>query len=136
MITQRIIITGATSGMGRLIAEMFARKGWQVGAAGRRTELLDSLKQEFPQNIETEAIDITSDDASEHLNNLIDKLGGMDIYLHCSGIGFRNMQLEPDKEISTLRTNGEGFQEWLTRLSTILLLTTAATSRLSRQLQA
>lgn len=33
----------------------------------------------------------------------------MDVYLHCSGIGSQNKQLEPETEINTLRTNGEGF---------------------------
>ena len=47
-------------------------------------------------------------------SGLIDKLGGMDIYLHCSGIGKRNTELHPDIEIDTLRTNGEGFVRMVT----------------------
>lgn len=66
----------------------------------------------------TESPDWTSrDDAPEHLSRLIDKLGGMDIYLHCRTSGKRNTELHPDIEIDTLRTNGEGFVRMVTALA-------------------
>lgn len=34
----RIVILGATSGIGLEIAKLYIAAGWQVGAAGRRTE--------------------------------------------------------------------------------------------------
>ena len=81
---------------------------------GRREEALEKLRTQAPDLIVTESLDITRDDAPEHLSRLIDKLGGMDIYLHCSGIGKRNTELHPDIEIDTLRTNGEGFVRMVT----------------------
>lgn len=33
----------------------------------------------------------------------------MDLYVHCSGIGFQNFELAPDIELNTLETNGTGF---------------------------
>ena len=38
----------------------------------------------------------------------------MDLYLHSSGIGKRNIELEPATELATLRTNGEGFVRMVT----------------------
>ena len=38
----------------------------------------------------------------------------MEIYLHSSGVGSRNLALHPDIEIDTLRTNGEGFVRMVT----------------------
>ncbi|WP_418990817.1 SDR family NAD(P)-dependent oxidoreductase [Alistipes sp.] len=111
---KRIVIVGATSGIGLEVAKLCIREGWLVGAAGRREEALAELKALAPEQVVTQAIDITRDDAPECLSRLVGKLGGMDIYLHSSGIGSRNIELKPDIEISTLRTNGEGFVRMVT----------------------
>lgn len=111
---KRIVIVGATSGIGLEVAKLFIRDGWQVGAAGRKEEALAALKALAPEQVFTETIDILRDDAPQHLIALIDQLGGMDIYLHCSGIGSRNTELRPEIEINTLRTNGEGFVRMIT----------------------
>ena len=105
---KRIVIVGATSGIGLEVAKLCIREGWRVGAAGRREEALEALRATAPEQVETEPLDITRDDAPGQLARLIDKLGGMDIYLHCSGIGKRNTGLLPEIELDTLRTNGEG----------------------------
>lgn len=106
---KQIIIMGATSGIGYETAKIYIRNGWQVGIAGRRKEPLEELKRLSPDRVFTQAIDITSPEAVPGLLSLIKKTGGMDVYLHCSGIGSQNKQLEPETEINTLRTNGEGF---------------------------
>ena len=106
---KRIVIVGATSGIGLETARLCIREGWRIGAAGRRLEALEALRAEAPEQIEIEPLDITRDDAPERLEKLIERLGGMDIYLHSSGIGSRNTDLRPDIELATLRTNGEGF---------------------------
>ena len=111
---KRIVIVGATSGIGLEVARLCLREGWKVGAAGRREEALADLKALAPEQVVTEPLDITRDDAPEHLARLIAKLGGMDIYLHSSGIGHRNTELRADIEIAALRTNGEGFVRMVT----------------------
>ena len=111
---KRIVIIGATSGIGLEVAKLCIREGWRVGAAGRREEALEALRATAPEQVVTEPLDITHDDAPGQLARLIDKLGGMDIYLHCSGIGKRNTGLLPEIELDTLRTNGEGFVRMVT----------------------
>ena len=103
-----IVIMGATSGIGREVAENLARRGWKVGACGRRNELLESLKAEYPESISTMQTDVNSPDAAGRLSAFIKSLDAR-TYLHCSGIGWQNVQLESEKEIATVRTNGEGF---------------------------
>lgn len=111
---KRIVIMGATSGIGRCTAERCIAAGWQVGAAGRRTEALEQLRQLAPERVSTETIDITASEAPAALERLIEKLGGMDVYLHVSGVGSQNPQLDPTVEFDTIRTNAEGF----TRMAT------------------
>lgn len=111
---KRIVIVGATSGIGLEVARLCIRAGWRVGAAGRRTEALEALRAEAPAQVEIQSMDITRDDAPELLARLIERLGGMDTYFHASGIGSRNTELRPDIEIATLRTNGEGFVRMVT----------------------
>lgn len=78
--------------------------------------MLHELKSLAPDLVETERIDITSTDAATSLSGLIDRMDGIDIYLHCSGIGKQNAALEPEIEIRTLRTNGEGFTRMITNV--------------------
>ena len=104
---KRIVIVGATSGIGLEVARLCIRAGWRVGAAGRRKEALEALRSEAPGQVETETIDITRDDAPERLARLVERLGGMEIYFHASGRC-------PDIELNTLRTNGEGFVRMVT----------------------
>ena len=105
----RIIIIGATSGIGREVAKLYIAQGWQVGVAGRRAEELESLRKEAPEQVSSEVLDVTLEDAPYRLQSLIDKVGGMDLFLLSSGIGKQNPTLTPDIELKTAATNVEGF---------------------------
>ena len=105
----RVIIIGATSGIGREVAKLYIAQGWQVGVAGRRAEELESLRKEAPEQVSSEVLDVTLEDAPCRLQSLIDKVGGMDIFLLSSGIGKQNPTLTPDIELKTAATNVEGF---------------------------
>ena len=111
---KRIVIMGATSGIGLETAKRCIAAGWRVGAAGRRSEELERLRGLAPQQVETEAIDVTDDAAPAALERLIERLGGMDVYVHVAGVGSQNPQLDPTVELHTVRTNVEGF----TRMTT------------------
>ncbi|WP_418983326.1 SDR family NAD(P)-dependent oxidoreductase [Alistipes sp.] len=111
---KRIVIVGATSGLGLELARQCIRKGWSVGAAGRRAEALTALQAEAPGQVAIQPLDVTHDDAPQRLDALIERLGGMDVYFHAAGIGSRNTELRPDIELATLRTNGEGFVRLVT----------------------
>lgn len=111
---KRAIIMGATSGIGREVALLLVRQGWRIGIAGRREAALKQLKETAPGQIEWEVMDVTQETAAEQLLRLIEKVGGMDLYFHSSGIGSQNMELQPEIELNTLRTNGEGFTRMVT----------------------
>jgi len=101
---QKAIVIGASSGIGQAVARQLISAGWQVGVAARRVELLQDLGA-----VAVEQIDVTSDDASETLQRLITKTGGMDLFFYASGIGRQNRELQEAIELSTLQTNGVGF---------------------------
>ncbi len=105
---KKAIVMGATSGIGMEVAKLLAAKGWQVGIAGRRIERLQALISQGGITC-YQQIDVTSPDAPAQLLELIDKLGGMDLYFHSSGIGWQNNTLDIEKELKTLETNGLGF---------------------------
>lgn len=109
---KRAIVMGASSGIGRLVAERLLVKGWTVGVAARRLDALKTIGNNLPngqKNIITAQIDITNPDADKQLRQLIDGLGGLDLYFHSSGIGEMNPQLEADIELATVNTNALGF---------------------------
>ena len=105
----RVVIIGASSGMGLEVAKLFIARGYQVGVAARREDRLQALKQEAPDRVVTATIDVTTDDAPERLRDLIGQLGGMDLFFYSSGIGKQNRTLTPDIELATVDTNGLGF---------------------------
>ena len=111
---KKAIIIGATSGIGQEVAKGLLLQGWKVGVAGRRQSTLEAFRTIAPDNIETEVLDVTKDDATEKLHKLIEKLGGMDLFLLSSGIGHQNMELNPDIELQTVGTNVEGFTRMVT----------------------
>lgn len=106
---KRLVIIGATLGIGLEVAKCYLQKGWKLGLAGRRTAALNEIRQRSPEQIEIQTLDVTHDDAPARLNDLIHRLGGMDVFLLSSGIGFQNPALDPTIELNTARTNVEGF---------------------------
>lgn len=106
---KRVVIIGASSGIGLEVAHLFLAQGCSLGVAARREDRLEALKQEAPERVVTATIDVTADDATTRLRGLIDKLGGMDLFFYASGIGKQNRELTPDIELNTVNTNGMGF---------------------------
>ena len=110
----RIIIVGATSGIGKEVALCYIKAGWKVGLAGRRMEELQKLQLLAPQQIVIQPLDVTSSDAPQLLNELVIKNGGMDVFLLSAGVGKQNMSLDLKIEEETAVTNVEGFIRMVT----------------------
>lgn len=102
---------GASSGIGCEVAKLFLADGWLVGLAARREEPLKKLKNEYPDQVVYELIDITLDDAPNKFRTLIDRLGGLDVYFHCSGVGHQNIDINIEVELKTIQTNTLGFTQ-------------------------
>ena len=106
---RKAIVVGASSGIGREVARLLLAEGWHLGVAARREEPLLELKALAPERVMVQILDVTNPDAGAQLLSLIDRLGGMDLYFHASGIGKQNRTLEPEIELRTMDTNAVGF---------------------------
>ena len=86
-----VIVTGASSGMGRQIALDFAKNGATVVAAARRKEKLESLKDEaikagFNGTINPFVVDLSNEESTINLiNETIKKFNGLDILVNNAG---------------------------------------------------
>lgn len=106
---KKAIIIGATSGIGRELAKILSLNNYIVGMAGRRTELLSNLQREISGSY-IKRIDVTeSEEAITLLKELIQEMGGMDMIVISSGVGFINPELDWKQEKETINVNISGF---------------------------
>lgn len=103
------IVMGATSGIGKEVSLLLAEKGWLVAIAGRRTDMLDKLMQCHNNIKVSRTVDVNTEVAPQTLKEMAEELGGMDLYVHSSGIGWQNAELDMEKELLTVNTNATGF---------------------------
>lgn len=106
---KRAIVIGASSGIGREVSRLLLADGWTVGVAARREDRLLELKASSPDNVEVMRIDVTAADAGERLLELVKRLGGVSLFVYCSGVGWQNAGLEPAPELATVDVNVKGF---------------------------
>ena len=107
----KIIIIGATSGIGRRMAELYAESGNRIGISGRRKELLSEIQNNYPKQIETECFDVTQKENIDRLESLVKKLDGLDILIYSSGTGEVSKDLDWELDKLTVETNVNGFVE-------------------------
>src|SRR5690242_20054680 len=86
-----ILVTGATSGFGRAIAEKFAAEKWNCIITGRRKERLAELAQQLTSaykiNVLPLAFDVSKkDEVFAAINNLKDEWRGIDVLVNNAGL--------------------------------------------------
>ena len=90
---KKILITGATGGIGKALVKKFLSLDGNVLATGTNIEKLDSLKKEFPK------INILKFDISDHskieefIENVSSQLTGLDVLVNNAGINMDNLSL-------------------------------------------
>ena len=95
---KKILITGATGGIGKALVKKFLSLNGTVLATGTNIDKLDSLKKEFPE------INILKFNISEHLKieefieNASSQLMGLDILVNNAGITNDNLSLRMKNE--------------------------------------
>lgn len=116
---KKIVIFGASSGIGAELAKSYAAEGNMVAVAARREEMLKELQREYPINIITFRADMEALPQEEggsqeespkgRFQEMLEALGGVDLVIYCSGVGKQNAQLEMPIEYSTINVNVKGF---------------------------
>ena len=95
---KKILITGATGGIGHALVKKFVSLEGNILATGTKIEKLDDLKKEFPK------INILKFDISNHskieefIENVSSQLIGLDILINNAGINMDNLSLRMKDE--------------------------------------
>ena len=90
---KKILVTGATGGIGKALVQKFVSLEGNVLATGTKTEKLDALKKEFP-NINVLKFDISDHSKiEEFIENVASQLVGLDILVNNAGINMDNLSL-------------------------------------------
>jgi short-subunit dehydrogenase len=107
---KKAIIIGATSGIGKSLAELLLREDYVVGVTGRRENLFQSIELEDLSRVVFKKLDV------QHLstvapicNELAYELGGLDLFIISAGVGDENKMLDFSIENNTVITNIQGF---------------------------
>jgi short-subunit dehydrogenase len=104
----KIIIIGATSGIGKELALQYLALGHTVAVTGRRQELLVALKKQQP-GMYTDCFDVQAQHAIERLQSLITAMDGLDLLIYSAGYGEPGSALNAAIEIDSTATNVMGF---------------------------
>jgi len=95
---KKILITGATGGIGNALVKKFLSLEGTILATGTNTQKLDALKKDFP------AINILKFDISDHpkieefIENVTSQLVGLDVLVNNAGITKDNLSLRMKNE--------------------------------------
>ena len=81
---KKIWITGASSGIGKALAEKFALEGWKVAISARRKEILDEMARK--ENIYSYSLDVTNQNQiNDVFSKIIKDFGNLDLCVFSSG---------------------------------------------------
>ena len=86
---KRVLITGASSGVGRATAFKFLNSGAKVALVGRDIQSLNEIGQQFPLQAIAIQCDLGVDLQQYDMSKVvIEKLGGLDILVNAAGVIF------------------------------------------------
>ena len=87
---KKAIIVGASSGIGNELAKILVENGYEVGITGRRKPELEKIRESRPESYVISSFDCTTENNTEKLTDLTNKLGGLDLLILSSGTGDLN----------------------------------------------
>lgn len=102
----KVLITGASSGIGRDMARYLSAKGFDLVLTGRRTEELEKLKRELKADVDIICCDLSEENAPYELYQKC-KNKGIDILINNAGYGIFGEFHETDlsDELDMLNVN-------------------------------
>jgi NAD(P)-dependent dehydrogenase (short-subunit alcohol dehydrogenase family) len=112
--TKTWLITGCSTGFGRLLAEAALNRGDQVVATARDPASLSDMAKTFPKTARAAALDVTKPGAAEKAVALaVEAFGRLDILVNNAGFGFIGAieEATPDEYRPMFETNVFGLIE-------------------------
>lgn len=92
---KKALIIGASSGIGKELALVLAKNGYEVGIMARRMELLVELQKAIPTKTYAGFVDVAkAEEATQKVELMIEKMGGVDLIVYNSGIRYNNRELD------------------------------------------
>lgn len=102
----KIIIVGASSGIGKELARLYADTDAKIGLIGRREDKLKELSLSNPKKYIYKVCDVSNTErAAVCMKELTDELGGLDLVIISAGTGDLNDALDYRLEETTILTN-------------------------------
>jgi short-subunit dehydrogenase len=100
-VAKKALIVGATSGIGKQLAYLLAKDGYQVGVVGRRKEKLKELERSLPTKVWAKSIDVSLPGAEKKISKLIQKMNGVDLVV-VSIMSYRDLLSAPTKFLNKM----------------------------------
>lgn len=96
-----VVITGASSGIGKALAEKYADEGWKVVIAARRAERLTEIREKLTgREILCVKTDVTLEsDCKNLIEKTVEKFGRIDVLINNAGISMRALFNQTDMEV-------------------------------------
>lgn len=109
----RVLVVGASSGVGRAIAQRFVKAGAEVALSARRVENLTEAIAEAGGGIAVPGDVRAPDGAREIVKGAVDTLGGLDVVIYATGVSplQRLRDVERSQWSAVLETNLVGVHE-------------------------
>lgn len=107
---KRVIIIGATSGIGRQLAVEMHQRGYTIGITGRRIKRLQALAKDLKKRVHIQRMDVSEVETAQHqLQSLTDAMGGCDILVLNAAVGNSDYELNWPDEKTVIDINVSGF---------------------------
>lgn len=104
---KKVIIVGASSGIGWDLAKVFSNNGYEVGITARRLDFLENLQKELPNKSYLRKMDVGDPSAARLiLAELVEEMGGLDIIVLNAGIGDSKPSWELEQQIIMVNIAG------------------------------
>ncbi|MFA5880226.1 MAG: SDR family NAD(P)-dependent oxidoreductase [Candidatus Margulisiibacteriota bacterium] len=106
----KAIIIGASSGIGKALAFELSNRGYILGIAARKVDILKGIQKELPNKSFVHYLDVANPtEAKKNLDALIKEIGQVDLIIINAGVGAMSKTPDWEQEKFVLEVNVIGF---------------------------